>query len=495
MAKKKPKFSEEDLAAIKRLKRWRKDPVAFVTECFGAIPDRWQAETLMLLSRRPRVAMMACKGPGKSCLMAWAAWWMLSCHPHANGIVCSVTGDNLRDGLWKELALWYAQSDLLKETFRITSERISSREHPDTWWISARSFPKRANKDEQESTLAGLHAKYVFIILDEIGEYPPGVIPAAEGIFANVGVKGGLAKLLVGGNPTTRNGPLYRICKRDAAMWDTVSITGDPDDPMRSPRISIEWAQEQIDTWGRENPWVMANVLGLFPEGGTDELIDIADVMKAQKRDLPALAWQDEPIVWGLDPARSGAGDEIALAKRQGVLCRQIKTWRGMKGPDLASRLSVMLLKAEERNELPDALFVDVGGIGSSVCDHLELLGWGELLIQVDFGSGATEKRFQNKRVEMWWGMAQWVARASSCLPFDAMLQAEMCAPVGEYKVVGKRTVFTLESKKDMKKRGVASPNRADALALTFAEPMRKTGKRDRVSPRQGFAEVEYRPF
>ena len=215
---------EADFKAKHKLRRWRLDPVAFVMEVFGAVPDEWQADVLRLLTTCPRVAMMACKGPGKSCLMAWAAWWMLTCHVDFNGIVLSITGDNLRDGLWKEMAKWHGRSALLSMAFEVKGTRITGRERPKTWWLSARTFPQRANKDEQASTLAGLHGKFVGIILDEIGEYPSGVLPAAEGIFANAD-EGGQKWLLAGGNPTTRKGPLYSICTTGGAMWKVISIT------------------------------------------------------------------------------------------------------------------------------------------------------------------------------------------------------------------------------------------------------------------------------
>jgi hypothetical protein len=152
--------------------------------------------------------------------------------------------------------------------------------------------------------------------------------------------------------------------------WHIVFISGDPDDPDRSPRISLEWAREQIEDHGRDDPWVMVNVLGLFPPKGINQLIDVNDVIEAQKRDMPALAYRGEARVWGLDPARFG-DDESVLAKRQGVLGRKMQIWRGLDGTELGNAVARALSESAKEGEPIDTLFVDVGGVGSSAYDRL----------------------------------------------------------------------------------------------------------------------------
>lgn len=457
---------------------WRADPVAFVRDHFLAEPDAWQADTLRALLVSPRIAMSACKGPGKSTVLAWAGWWILACHVGAQGSALSITGDNLKDGLWKELAFWHGKSPVLERMFDVQATRIVSKDPKlaKTWWLSFRSFAQGADPDAQASSIAGLHAPVVFYLLDEIGDMSPGVISAAKGIFATKGQRGWI---LAAGNPTTQDGALYWITTTDAAQWRVVHITGDPDDPKRSPRIDADWARAEIAALGRDNPWVMVNILGLFPPAGANQLISANDVTQAMARDMPAMvaAALTDARIWGLDPARSerAGADEAALVERQGPLVRTIATWRGKDGTELGDIVAQRIIEARDRGEGPDKVFVDIGGIGTSPYDRLRSLGAGfrKLVAGVDFGGCASNgARYADKRTEMWVEMAEWVARPNSILPNDATLRAELVAPRYEFRRIQKHTVFKLESKDEMRKRGVRSPNRADALALTFAAPV-----------------------
>lgn len=471
----------EQSAAAKRkakanLRRWRADPVAFVREVFGAEPDEWQKTVLKAVATDPRAAMSACKGPGKSCLLAWVIWWFLVCYVDAQVMAVSITLDNLKDNLWKELAFWQAKSPMLQAAFVHSGETITNVERPKTWKCTARSFAKDADPSAQASTLAGLHGQNVMVVLDEAGDIPVGVLAAAEAIFA---VKGQNAKLVVAGNPTSNQGTLYAIVSNPRG-WHITFITGDPDDPKRSPRIDIEWARGWIEKYGRENPWVMVNILGEFPPGGSMQLIGANVVSQAMQRDVPKLAYRGDARIWGVDPARFG-DDEIVLMRRQGVLARQAITWRNLDGTKLGNKIAHLIREETKAGEPPDAIFIDVGGVGSSCVDHLtNILGYAHLVSPVDFGSGAERPElYANKRAEMWIAMKEWLEKQHARLPPDPVLAAELQGPEYDFRVVQRHSVYIIESKADMKKRGVPSPNRADALALTFAAP---------VEPRSGEA-------
>ena len=448
---------------------WRYDPVAFVKAAFGAHPDKWQEDALRSVAQNKRIAMSACKGPGKSCLMAWITLWFLFTRPHCNIVCVSITSDNLRDGLWKEIAYWMSKWPPLNQMFEFAAERIKCREFPNTWWVSARSFPRSADENTQNATLAGLHAESLMIVLDEIGDYPDGVLAAAEPIFAN---PTGEKRLVVAGNPLRTDGPLFRIVNNPKG-WDVIKITGDPDDPKRSPRIDIEWARAEIEKWGRDHPWVMSNILGEFPPASSDQLIGQTWVNNAVARTLPIHHQFTEAIVWGLDVARFG-DDETCLVSRTGNFVDRPIVWRHQDGTKIGDLVSRQIREAEDEGKAPDCVFVDVGGIGASVFDRLTALGWEDTIQPVDFGSSPTDSRFLNKRAEMWSEMAQWVKKSDSVLPKDNTMVAELCAPKFFFKANQRQTKMGLESKDDMKRRGVGSPNRADALALTFAEYVNK---------------------
>jgi phage terminase large subunit len=143
------------LAAADRVRGWRENPVAFVRENFGVEPDPKQTEALLKFARAQRLCLKACKGVGKTCVEAWCVWLFASTRPHANIAVISISGDNLQDGLWKELAKWHAKSPFLKKEFEVQKTRIVHKQHPNTWWISARQWSKSANAEQQANALAG----------------------------------------------------------------------------------------------------------------------------------------------------------------------------------------------------------------------------------------------------------------------------------------------------------------------------------------------------
>lgn len=460
------------------LRRWAADPLTWVRECLEVEPDAWQAEVLG--SRSQRVAMKACKGPGKTSVLAWRGLHTLAFNAHSNGIAVSITADNLRDNLWKELGVWYARPRMswFREAFELTGERLSAREAPLTWWLAGRAFARDAQPDQQANTLAGLHAPTVFVLLDEVSDMPKGVLQAAKGIFATRDTQ---AYLWVAGNPTRSEGPLYDICTRERDAWHIVEITGDPDDPRRSPRIDADNARAEIERWGRDHPAVQANILGIFPSRPIDRLLGPDDFTTAERRDRRSTAWAAEPVIWGLDCARFGS-DFSVLVRRQGCMMWRPITFAHCDGPDLANQVSGVLNRESAGKDglvarrRADYLMVDVTGIGSSPFDHLRLLGWGDIAVPVDFGGRADDERYADKRAEMYSRMAAWI-RSEGCLPAGGgELASQACEPKIQWKQRNRRTCLVLESKEEMRRRGVRSPDVADAVALTFAvgQPVRR---------------------
>src|SRR3990167_5757066 len=137
--------------------RWTIDARLFVRECLVAVPDAWQDEALEAISvgNWDCLALVACKGPGKSAVLAWIDLWWMFTRRHAQAIVTSVTKPNLKDGLWKEIGLWHSRSELLKASFTFTAERLWCNESPDFWFTSVRGWSQDASGQEQADTLAG----------------------------------------------------------------------------------------------------------------------------------------------------------------------------------------------------------------------------------------------------------------------------------------------------------------------------------------------------
>ena len=272
-------------ASIETLLRWWEHPADFVREVFEVEPDAWQVDVLEAFPHSPRLAMKACKGPGKTAVLAWLIWNFLVTRPHPKIAATAITKDNLDDNLWAELAKWQKRSKLLEPAFTWQKTRIFCNEHPETWWASARTWSRSADATQQADTLAGLHADYLLFVLDESGGIPDAVMAAAEGGLANVVAGSGReAHLVQAGNPTHLEGPLYRACTSARARWHVTEITSDPDDPKRTPRVSVEWAREQIEEYGRDSPWVLVNVFGRFPPASINALIGPDEVRDAMRR-------------------------------------------------------------------------------------------------------------------------------------------------------------------------------------------------------------------
>jgi hypothetical protein len=497
-------------AAAEKVASWREPPYGacrFVSEQFGATPDPWQERFLVAFCdpRQQRISLQACAGPGKTCVMAWAGLYFLATQvsvegsgfEHPKGLATSITGDNLRDNLWAEFEKWRIRSEYLREAFVWTAGRVFQRENEATWFLAARSWPKTGSADEQGRTFSGLHGKNVLVLVDESGAIPATVLRAAEQALPNTH----FGKVVQGGNPISLEGMLYEAATRLRHLWTIIRVTGNPDDPeawVHSPRVSqvgagqqspVEWAREQIATYGLENPWVKAYVLGEFPPTSINTLLTIEQVELAMRRELAPDDYQWSQKRLGLDVARFG-DDRTVLFARWGANARIANspvTMRGLPTTDIAAR--VYTAKARWRSEVE--FIDDTGHWGHGVIDNLRATGVSSAL-PIIFHDRPINPRYKNRRAEMWIEMSEAVKREVA-LPFHIPeLVAELTTPT--YTFVN--GVFMLEEKDQVKKRLGRSPDLADALALTWALPDLPGDVLQKLARSStGRAEIDYDPF
>ncbi len=447
-----------------KIKGWRENPPSMVEEHFGCVPDKWQHQALMAFASNDpitfRISLQACAGPGKSTVLAWCGWNFLLCYgdigEHPKAAAVSITADNLKDNLWSEMSKWQGRSPLLMHLFEWTQTRIFAKDHPSTWFMSARGFSKSANSDEVGRTLSGLHSKYILYLIDESGDIPPAIIKSAEQGLSTGPIFG---KILQAGNPTSHEGMLYETATKLRDQWTIINITGDPDNSNRSPRIDIEWARAQIKLYGRDNPWVRAYILGMFPESSINTLLSIDEVTMSMDRQLRESDYNWAQKRLGVDVARFGI-DSSVIFPRQGLRAFKPAIMHGQRTNDIAARVMQAKNKWGSEMECIDG----TGGFGSGVVDSM--LQAGASPYEIHFSSNAIDPAYFNKRAEMWFEMSKWIKRGG-WLPNDATLAKELCSP--QYTFVGGK--FQLESKEQIKKRLGFSPDRADALCLTFAFP------------------------
>lgn len=435
-----------------------------VKEMFHVEPDLWQRDALEAFAagdrERQRISMQACAGPGKSAVLAWIAWNFLLCYnspgEHPKGAAVSMTHSNLIDNLWAEIYKWMDRNDFLKQNFKWTQERVFAVDHKETWFLSARSFSKTANKEERGRTLSGLHAKYVLFLIDEGGSVPPEVGKAAEQALSNCE----FGKICMAGNPTSHTGLLYTAHKDPS--WFKIRINGDPDDPKRSPRIDIEWARKMIEAEGRNDPWVQSMILGMFPDAAISTLLTDTHIDDAVARN-----YHDEESKYaekrlGVDVARFG-DDSSVIFPRQGLQTYKYRMIRKANSRTVGDNV----IGSVDRWGDIDKINIDgTGGYGSGVYDYLEsakIPG----IFEINFSSSASQPtQFVNKRAEMYWNMAEWIKKKGSLIQCP-QLRKELTAT--QYFFVGNK--IKIETKDQIKARLGFSPDIADALALTFAQP------------------------
>lgn len=461
--------------AVSRLKLWRERPDIFVKEVFHATPDPWQADVLKDFPNYQRVCMKASKGPGKSCIEAWLAWNFLVTRPFPKIAATSISGDNLRDGLWTEMAKWREQAPLLKEMFVWQKERIFAKDYPETWWMAARQWSKAADPNTIGNTLAGLHADYIMFILDESGGMPDAIMASAEAALASC--KEG--HIVQAGNPTHLEGPLYRACTTEKSLWKVYDITSDPDDPKRSPRVSKEWANEQILKYGRDNPWVLVNVFGRFPPSSFNALIGPDEIKSAVNRRYREGDFSSHPRILGIDVARYG-DDSSIIWPRQGLLASPPIQYRNLSGTEGAE-----LTLRKWNDWQADACFIDnTGGFGASWIDNL--LRIGKDPVGIHFSQSSTNPQYFNKRTEMAFDLVDWLKRGGA---IPDCLELEKALSQTTYTFKGEQLI--LEPKEDVKDKLGFSPDHMDALMLTFALPVEK--KPASMGP--GFGSSNYNSF
>ena len=448
-------MTDEDARIRRRLERWRLHPITMVREEFRVEPEPWQREALVAFPNADRLAFKASKGVGKTATEAWLIWNFLATRRNCRIGCTSITGDNLSTALWAELAKWQQRSPYLSATFTWTKTQVFNKRYPATWWAQARTWPKSANAEQQSHALAGLHEDYAMFVLDESSEIPQAVMATAEAVLGS-GID---VKVVQAGNPTRLDGPLYRACSSDKALWKIINITGDPDDPKRSNLVRLDWARQQIATYGRDNPWVKVNVLGEFPPSSINALLGVEEVELAMARELRPDQYDFAQKRIGVDVARFG-DDRSVLFPRQGLMSFKPVVMRNARTTDIAARVARAKARWGSEMELID----DTGHWGHGVLDQLDVAGIPAMPIV--FSGRALNPRYRNRRAEMWIEMADWV-KGGGCLPNLPELVGELITPTYTFS----NGQFLLEEKDQIKERLGRSPDLADALALTFAIP------------------------
>jgi hypothetical protein len=391
-----------------------------------------------------RIAAVAGNGVGKSTFAAFVMLWFMSTRPNCVGRVTANTGAQLSNGTWRELSLWHNRA-LNKHWFTWTATRFSHVERPETWFLSAVTW-----NEQKPEAIAGMHGDYVLLIFDEASGIPPAIWEAVEGALTTSG-----AIWLVLGNATRNTGKFFECFHGMRHRWLCRTIDSRTA-KMPDKALIAQWLLD----YGEDSDFFRVRVKGVFPNSSTTQFIDSASVTAAQMMTDTALK---TPRVMGVDVARFG-DDQSVIVVRDGNKLEKAMIWqyRGLSIPDFAGHV------AEKINGLsPQGVVVDGDGLGAGVVDILRDRGF--KIIEFHGGAEPSDKKmYFNKRAEAWGRMKAWLTSGRASIPVSTELRDDL---VGiEYGYKDTTGQLALEKKADMKKRGLASPDVADALAMTFAQ-------------------------
>ena len=433
------------------------NPLGFVQDCFpwgeGALPDMdgpdaWQRDILTAirdeysLEKALSIAVSSGHGIGKTALIAWIILWFISTRPHPQIVVTANTSTQLEKKTWRELAKWQKHFEF-GSLFEWSATTFRLKEHRETWFASAIPW-----SEQNSEAFAGTHEKYVLIIFDEASRIADIIWEVAEGAMTTPG-----AIWIAFGNPTQNTGRFRECFGKLRHRWRTWLV-----DSRTAKMADKAKIQEWVDDYGEDSDFVRVRVRGVFPRASAMQFIPGDIVEAAAGKQHGALEYSHAAIIIGVDMARYGDDQSVVLV-RQGLQVLYHEKHREIDTQTMASR--VAMLQDEHQ---ADMIFVDAG-YGQGVIDRLRALG--RQCVEVYFGSAAADTRqYANKRAEMWGRVKDWL-KSGGAIPNDPELTADLVGP--EYGFDARDRIL-LEKKEDMKRRGLASPDAGDALALTFAE-------------------------
>lgn len=394
-------------------------------------------------------------GIGKSALVSWIILWALSTFEDTKGIVTANTDTQLKTKTWPELAKWYALF-IAKHWFTLTATSIFSnaKGHEKTWRFDAIPW-----SEHNTEAFAGLHnkGKRVVLIFDEASAIADPIWEVSEGALTDAETE---IIWLAFGNPTRNNGRFHDCFNALRHRWGHESID--------ARTVSLT-NKAQIEKWredhGEDSDFFRVRVRGVEPNASADQFIPSDIVEAARGRQLPLGSYDFAAVIIAVDPKYSGS-DEFVIFKRQGLASWQLGVYT--EGTDNDARMAGIIARLEDEHKA-DAVFIDFG-YGTGIHSAGRQMGRTWTLVQ--FGSGSPDPQYLNLRAYMYAMTKQWL-KEGGCIPNDDQLCTELKSPEGYVVQTGKNAgKIYLESKEDMKARGIPSPNRADALALTFAFPV-----------------------
>lgn len=479
-------MNPEDIAAIAE---YEHDPLGYACDAFrwghGELKDytgprAWQADAFGRIGahlqdpatrHKPlRIAVASGHGIGKSAFIGMAISWAMDTCDDCRIVVTANTEAQLRTKTWPEVSKWKRLA-LTREWWNVPAMSIYSAEpgRDKSWRADAIAW-----SENNTEAFAGLHnkGKRIVLVMDEAAAIADKVWEVSEGALTDEDTE---IIWLAFGNPTRNTGRFRECFRRYRHLWQTLQI-----DSRTVEGTNKQYLDELVATHGEDSDIVKIRVRGQFPAQSVKQFISSADVDAAFGRHLDARAYSFAPKILTLDNAWEG-DDEGVIGLRQGLHFRILATFaKNDNDIDIAQKLAAL----EDEHEA-DAVFVDAGyGTGVVSAGKTMRRSWR----LVWFAGESADPGCLNKRAEMWKLCRDWL-KEGGAIPPDQVLADELAAPETVSRLDGK---IQIESKKDMKARGLPSPNRADSLVLSFAFPVKAKDRSGRpIGGRQAFAVMD----
>ncbi len=452
-----------------------------------------QEEVLAAIPQHRRVAVKSGNGLGKGFCAAVAVLWFVYSHDPAIVLSTAPTFRQVEHVLWRQV----------RRLHRRAADTLGGKMLGTRWELADDRYAMGLSAETADQ-FQGFHSPNMLIVVDEAEGVSEEIYEAIEATMTSEE-----SRLLLLGNPTTTSGAFRRAFYQERRLYHGITISA-----LESPNVlagkaviaglvTARWQRERLQVWGQDNPLYQARVLGEFPDQGEDTLIKLSDIEAAARRDddlaaqepvlrtsvaaaatngpdsaqlvnnppgrdaaakgMPGPEQAAPEVVLAVDVARFGADRSVVLRRREGLV-EEMRTFQGLDTMQLAGWVAAAIQEFQ-----PNRVYVDEVGVGGGVVDRLREQGYRVQGINV--GRPAQQSQlFANLRAEGYWRLRELFASGALRIPQDAELMGELAALRFGYDSQGR---VLLESKDTMRSRGLPSPDKADALMMSFLEQPR----------------------
>ena len=467
-------MTDED---IDEVLKYRHDPLGYARAMFPwgeagtqlakhSGPRQWQAELFQEIGEHLQnpetrhtpllIARASGHGIGKSAGVGMICNWGISTCPDTRIVVTANTEKQLLTKTMPEIGKWFRLADNA-DWWRPTAMGVFSQDTDaeKTWRLDGVSW-----SENNTEAFAGLHnqGSRIIMIMDEASAIADKVWEVAEGVLTDEDTE---IIWLVFGNPTRNTGRFRECWRRFRNLWKAKQIDSRTVEGTNKAQL-----QKMVDAYGEDSDIVKVRIRGQFPSQSAKQFISTEDVDAARSRHLSEAQYGFAPKILTCDPAWEG-DDMLEIGLRQGLKFQILRT---IPKNDNDLQVAAILAQLEDEHQA-DAVFIDAGyGTGIVSAGRTMQRDWH----LVWFSAKATKAGFKNKRAEMWSDARDWLKQGGAIDAGDEVLYQDLIGPETVATLDG---TVQLESKADMKARGLPSPGRGDALALSFAFPVSPKAK------------------